>query len=693
MTHKRKRSFIFFRDIHRLTQIILLSLCVLCGQWAYPSQRPTVALVLSGGGAKGAAHVGALRVIEQAGIPIDYVVGTSMGALVGGLYSVGYNSDQLDSILQTQDWKVLLSDREDPKTLPLDRRLQNEQYSISIPFRAQNPEINDGGFIQGINIGHLLHQLIAPYNENIDFNSLPIPFACVAVDVVSGKPHVFHSGSLQDAMRASMSIPAVFTPVRKDSMVLVDGGIMNNYPQDVARAMGADIIIGVDVQADLLDAKKLKGVGNVLLQVIDVATNNDYFEKIDDTDIYIKVDVSGYNAASFTTEAIDTLIIRGQEAAQEKWNELLALRHHLDLAGRQQTPPRPDKKIMDLHKSMELENQENYAQSSIQKSFAESSANLSVRYDNIEKVSLLLGLHVKVPTPRRDLFLDLKGRLGNRSFFDSKINWKLHKTYNLCASYKFQNDEIDLYSGRKKFANINYYRHHVHGEALISWRNLYFRAGLAFDHYRWDGLMALSAITSEDISTYSYYIRGHYNSLDDYHFPTKGVTLSTDYQILTSNLLDYHGHTATRVLACHISGAHSLSDRITILPAAAIRLLRHPHNDMFASRNFLGGISDGLIFSGQQTFAGITRLQVAQDALLTTSLSLRGRVGEDQFVTLGSALACQGHYAETLFDDRPSWGVKLGYTYRTLIGPVGASIHYSDISKEVSMLINIGYLF
>lgn len=693
MAQKRNHSFIFFRDIHRLTQIILLSLCVLCGQWAYPRQRPSVALVLGGGGAKGAAHVGALRVIEQAGIPIDYVVGTSMGALIGGLYSVGYNSDQLDSILQTQDWKVLLSDREDPKTLPLDRRLQNEQYAISIPFRAQNPEINDGGFIQGINIGHLLHQLIAPYNGNIDFNSLPIPFACVAVDVVSGKPHVFHNGSLQEAMRASMSIPAVFTPVRKDSMVLVDGGIMNNYPQDVARAMGADIIIGVDVQADLLDAKKLKGVGNVLLQVIDVATNNDYFEKIDDTDIYIKVDVSGYNAASFTTESIDTLIIRGQEAAQEKWNELLALRHHLDLAGRQQTPPRPDKKIMDLHKSMELENQENYAQSSIQKSFAESSANLSVRYDNIEKVSLLLGLHVKVPTPRRDLFLDLKGRLGNRSFFDSKINWKYHKNYNLCASYKFQNDEIDLYSGRKKFANINYYRHHVHGEALFSWRNLYFRAGLAFDHYRWDGLMALSAITSEDISTYSYYFRGHYNSLDDYHFPTKGLALSTDYRILTSNLRDYHGHTATRVLACHISGAHSLSDRITLLPAAAIRLLRHPHNDMFASRNFLGGISDGLIFSGQQTFAGITRLQVAQDALLTTSLSLRGRVGKDQFVTLGSALACQGHYAETLFDERPSWGVKLGYTYRTLIGPIGASLHYSDISKEVSMLINIGYLF
>ena len=221
------------------------------------SGKPSVALVLAGGGAKGAAHVGAIRVIEQAGIPIDYVVGTSMGALIGALYSVGYTPDQMDSILKAQDWKVLLSDREDPINETLDRRLRNEQYTITFPFKAGNPGPQKGGFIEGINIGHLFHQLISPYTNDISFDSLPIPFACVAVDIVSGQPHEFHSGSLRQAMRASMAIPAVFTPVRKDSMVLVDGGIMNNYPSDVARKMGADIIIGVDVQASLLVATSI----------------------------------------------------------------------------------------------------------------------------------------------------------------------------------------------------------------------------------------------------------------------------------------------------------------------------------------------------------------------------------------------------------------------------------------------------
>lgn len=294
-------------------------------------QRKKVGVVLSGGGAKGVAHIKALKVIEEAGIPIDYIAGTSMGAIVGGLYAIGYTPAQMDSMVRKQDWTFLLSDRVKRSSMSLTDREQSEKYIISIPFTKTPKESAAGGIMKGQNLANLFTDLTMGYHDSIDFNRLPIPFACVAANLVNGEPVVFRSGVLSTAMRASMSIPGAFSPVRMDSMVLVDGGIVNNYPADVAKAMGADIIIGVDVQNTLKTASELTGVSDILGQVIDLTCQANHEKNKSLTDTYIRVNVDGYSSASFNRTAIDSLMHRGEEAARAKWSSLMELKKKIGL--------------------------------------------------------------------------------------------------------------------------------------------------------------------------------------------------------------------------------------------------------------------------------------------------------------------------------------------------------------------------
>ena len=281
----------------KLFYLILFSTCILIHAVAShdESSRKKVGLVLSGGGAKGMAHIGALKVIEEAGIPIDYVVGTSMGSIIGGLYAIGYTPEQMDSMVRVQDWSFLLSDRTPRSDMNMAEREIDEQYIISVPFSKNSLKEVTGGLIKGQNIANLFSELTLGYHDSIDFNQLPIPFACVSEDIVKGQEKVFHDGVLATAMRASMAIPGVFTPVRLDSMVLVDGGVVNNYPVNVAREMGADIIIGVDVQSELKPANELNNAGTILGQLIDLMGQDLYLKNLEETDTHIKVNVQGYS--------------------------------------------------------------------------------------------------------------------------------------------------------------------------------------------------------------------------------------------------------------------------------------------------------------------------------------------------------------------------------------------------------------
>ena len=331
----------FCRNLHlrtkigkKMKKIIILLLAVLmCGVVKAQQKdstgvnRKTVAVVLSGGGAKGMAHIGALKVLERAGIPIDIVTGTSMGSIIGGLYSIGYNAHSLDSMVRVQDWSYVITDKEDMSKQSLADRKKQNTYVFSRGITLGKRTYNDGGIIQGKNLAELFQQLCVGYTDSLDFsNDLPIPFACVATNVIDNSEVDFHSGRLPQAMRASMAIPAAFSPVRIGDMVLVDGGLRNNYPADIAREMGADIIIGVTVQGDPKIADDMGRTMSILSQIIDVNCKNKYDENLAITDVHVQVDTKGYNAASFSLNAIDTLIRRGEEEAMKHWDELMALK-------------------------------------------------------------------------------------------------------------------------------------------------------------------------------------------------------------------------------------------------------------------------------------------------------------------------------------------------------------------------------
>ena len=275
-------------------------------------KRPKIGLVLSGGGAKGFAHVGVLKVLEAAGIKIDYIGGTSMGAVVGGLYASGYAANQIDSIIKVTNFDNLLIDYIPRSSKSFYEKRNDELYALILPFN--NFKI---GAPQSLSKGmfnyNLFNKLTLHVRHVRDFNQLPIPFLCMATDIEFGQQVILDKGVLAQAFFASSALPSVFSPVILDGKFLIDGGVTNNYPIEEIKKLGADIIIGVDVQSGLRDRNQLQDATKILFQI----TNLQMIEKMKlnakNTDIYIKPDIKEYGAVSF--EKAKEIILRGEEAA------------------------------------------------------------------------------------------------------------------------------------------------------------------------------------------------------------------------------------------------------------------------------------------------------------------------------------------------------------------------------------------
>ncbi len=261
--------------------------------------RPKIGLVLSGGGAKGMAHVGVIRSMEKAGIHPDYIVGTSMGSVVGGLYALGYNADELEKIIRSIDWELIISNRVGFEKIAFEEKEYYNRYLLELPMRQGKISL-PSGLIEGQVLSETLHYYTWPARQYESFDDFPIPFRCIATDISTGKPIIFDKGYLHDAIRSSIAIPTAFTAFNLDSTMVVDGGVVNNFPVDVVRAMGADFVIGVNVSdEDFLAADKLDGFGAILMQLSMAASLGVTGENIAQTDIYIKPDLGPYGTASF----------------------------------------------------------------------------------------------------------------------------------------------------------------------------------------------------------------------------------------------------------------------------------------------------------------------------------------------------------------------------------------------------------
>ncbi|QAA83259.1 patatin [Aequorivita sp. H23M31] len=284
-----------------------------------------VGLVLSGGGAKGLAHIGALKVIEEAGIRIDYIGGTSMGAIIGALYASGYTATELDSIFMQTDFKMLIQDDIPRGSKTFYEKKESEKYALILPF--ENFKIGlPSGLSKGQNVYNLLSRLTTHVSSISDFSKLPIPFFCVATNVETGKEVILDHGYLPQAVSASGALPSLFRPVVIDDKVLIDGGVVNNYPVDEVLAKGMDVIIGVDVQDTLRGREGLQSAFQVLVQINNFKTISDMVAKREKTDVYIHPNIEDFSAISF--DAGKNIIESGEESANAQLERLEQIAQH-----------------------------------------------------------------------------------------------------------------------------------------------------------------------------------------------------------------------------------------------------------------------------------------------------------------------------------------------------------------------------
>ena len=305
----------------KLSFLLFFAFCLLpIGMQAQDTiKKPKIGLVLSGGGAKGFAHIGVLKVLESAGVKIDYIGGTSMGAVVGSLYASGYSAVQIDSIFKTINFDELIKDFIPRSSKNFYEKKNDELYAVVLPFNKFRIGIPDA-LSKGIYNFNLLSTITRNVRHVRDFNKLKIPFICIATNIETGEEVLLDKGNLATVLIASAAFPTLFSPVEIDGKMLVDGGVANNYPIEAVRKMGADIIIGVDVQDGLLDKSELKNATKILGQITNLQSIEKMKKKIKDTDIYIKPDIKNYGVISFD-KGIE-IIKKGEEAAFAVYEKL-----------------------------------------------------------------------------------------------------------------------------------------------------------------------------------------------------------------------------------------------------------------------------------------------------------------------------------------------------------------------------------
>ncbi|MDB4291960.1 patatin-like phospholipase family protein [Maribacter sp.] len=317
-----------------LSFLFFLALPVL-GQDAKDEERLKVGLVLSGGGAKGMAHIGVLKVLEEAGVTVDYIAGTSMGAIVASLYASGYSSTELDSIFRNIDFGSLIQDNIPRSAKTFYEKEDSERYALTLPFdnfKVSTPQAFSGGQ----NVYNELVRLLYHVKDVRDFNKLPIPFLCIATNAETGEAVLLNKGYLPKVVSASAALPSLFEPTIVDGKVLIDGGVVNNYPIDEVKAMGADIIIGSDVQHGLTAGDELFSALEILEQINNYRTVADMQDKSLKTDIYIKPSIADFSLIDF--QAYDAIQKSGEDAARIVYGDLKKLSRFQDVERRAISP-------------------------------------------------------------------------------------------------------------------------------------------------------------------------------------------------------------------------------------------------------------------------------------------------------------------------------------------------------------------
>ena len=748
--------------------------------------RPTVALVLSGGGAKGAAHVGVIRRIEELGIPVDMVLGTSMGGLVGALYSLGYTPDQLDEIVSNVDWEWAFSDKLSREFISYEDMKYREKYMLSIPFfyekdyfeakmqhdmrygvmRKLHDDFHIGadsptgmallkrnllgslpsGYIYGQNVNNLISSLTVGYQDSLDFKDFPKPFVCIAADMVSGKAKIWHSGKINQAMRSTMSIPGLFAPVKVDGMVLVDGGLRDNYPTSLAKEMGADIIIGVDLSQGRRAYTDVNNIADIISQGIDMLGLEAFEQNVSIPDVKIKPELKGYNMMSFNPVAIDTIKARGYAAAMANDSLLRAVANRtalsdemtskksavgykldslmiseVDILGvlprekemlKQRFHLKFDKKISraDLDRIIDniygtqsydyvtyelLGSDDPYKLVLTCKKGPIHQFGLGVRADTEEIVSVLLNVGINAHKMYGHAF-DFTGRISANPALTVRWSYNAPKmpTLNVAASVRWTDlGLLNLWGNRLSLGYLN-----TKQEIYLSnlrWKLFDMRVGARNELIRIKNIKSSQIIGDYDFGQLdndfiTAFAEGRADTFDDGYFPNKGFTASASYGWTFGGFPHKFNnfHTVTADAKVVVPGGKVFA----FIPSFNARFLFG--NDVpVAYFNAMGGSMPGRYVDQQMPFIGVNNLSAMKNILTVFRTDFRFKVLKNNYVTAIVNYARDCDRLEDYGVGDGYIGAAVEYSYDTIFGPLSFNVHWSNLTNVVGIYLSAGFSF
>ncbi len=702
--------------------------------------RLKVAVVLSGGGAKGFAHIGVLKVLEQEGIPIDIIVGTSMGSIVGGLYSIGYSADDIGNMALSENWSQILSDYIPRKQLDQYSRIERQRYVLRIPMIELRKPSVPNGLIRGQNIINLFCGLTANVPKDADFSDFPISFACIGTDLETGEEIVLNSGFLPTAMFSSMAIPGVFIQGEHNGRLLIDGGFVNNFPADVAKKMGADIIIGVDIRNDLYLGSEIMSLNMLVNQLVNFyALKKDSINK-SLCDIIIRPNIEGYSVSSFYTSAVDTLIKRGIKSAKANIDEIRNLKAKYNLQPRPVSKAlikpnewqinditisgnysMPDKFLKD---GLDLDIPGKYSYNEINKSInsLHGTSNFKRAYFNLSDDNEGKILNI-ILDEEKTWDVNVGMRLNSRSAVSIVLNSSRKdytKTFGLLSftadissnprvNLLFELDKNELpkivlmINGMYKNLNVQLDKDHSYPTELYAGSAKLFSSkrvakyptigsGIKQEYYYGKLYSVVSdsipSITARENSIMHFFGYLAFDNLDDYYFPTKGtevyseVTLAQDMRFQNTNPIVLFNMRNIIKLSRSYSVLFNMYGRSVLTETAP------PHLG-----NFVGGHDYEILLDYHLPFYGLPSLWPTGRYSYIGLAGLRVNVAKHHYITLAGNYLIHSNEFSHFNRYKAVWGSGLTYAYKSPIGPIEITAGYSDLYTKPTLSANIGFWF
>lgn len=744
------------KKTHLILILFLLMLFQLKAQNTIGHPEPKVGLVLSGGGAKGFAHIGVLKVIDSLGIKIDYVAGTSMGAIIGSLYATGYSGKQLEEMFKAQDFNELINDAFPRSSKSFYERENAQKYAVTLPFDKFKITL-PSALSLGQNVYNLLYHMMLPVSDVRDFSKLPIPFFCIATNIETGESLIMDKGRLAEAVTASGALPSLFQPVVIDGDILIDGGVTNNFPVKELRDKGMDIIIGVDVQDALKDRESLKSAPDILLQINNFHTINAMKSKAELTDIYIKPDITDYSVISF--DKGNDIITHGEIAARTKLSNLLEVKEN-----QQHSAERPELKLLDSLKikQVSIEGNQRYTRAymlgklklkgedkisysdfreginnliatnnfdtfryyleptenefeynligHIIESETSTFLKLGIHYDGLYKSALLANLTKKKLLFNNDIAsLDIILGDNSRYNFDYFIDKGFYISLGIKSRFNQFNKNVNpilaleedspMLTGLNKIdAEISDFTNQVYLQTIFM-KDFALRMGVEHKRIKITSETIIdsdqaSETTFENTNYYSVFGNLKFDSYDNFHFPKSGFYFNGNFHLY----LDASGFNTDfqefSIAKAEIGYAFSFNDKLA-LKMETNGGFRIGENTTNALAFAIGGYGANFI-NNFYSFYGYDYLALAGDSYVKATFTLDYEVYKKHHILFAANFAniADGLFESGQFFSSPNYnGYALGYSLETFLGPLEGKYSYSPDTGNGYWFFNLGFYF